>query len=158
MSKKNNLYLGKAGQFLVMSQFLVKGWNVAIPEVDVGDDIFVVKDESGEFSRVQVKTSTGKKTKYGFSAQFNIPIVQLEFPFTPKLTYVFVVYFGKTWQKMVVIERKELYKQFLENNVGTVFNDKLKLYLQYREEDLICNGQNWTTFHNNLDNWPTIIH
>lgn len=37
-----NLYLGHAGQMAVMAEFLVRGYNVAIPEVDVGDDIFVV--------------------------------------------------------------------------------------------------------------------
>ncbi len=27
-----------------MAELLLRGWNVAIPEVDVGDDIFVVRD------------------------------------------------------------------------------------------------------------------
>jgi hypothetical protein len=43
-----HLYFGKAGHLFVMSEFLLRGWNVAIPEVDVGDDIFVVKDFNGE--------------------------------------------------------------------------------------------------------------
>ena len=49
MSKKFNLYLGKAGQLAAMSYFLMRGWNVATPEVDVGDDLFVVEDKK-EFS------------------------------------------------------------------------------------------------------------
>ena len=40
-----------------MSYFLLRGWNVAVPEVDVGDDIFVVDDKKGVFYRIQVKTS-----------------------------------------------------------------------------------------------------
>jgi len=51
MSKKFNLYLGRAGQLAVMSEFLTRGWNVAIPEVDIGDDIFVVRDSDGNLSR-----------------------------------------------------------------------------------------------------------
>jgi hypothetical protein len=47
MTPKFNLYLGKAGQFASMSYFLMRGWNVAIPEVDVGDDLFVVDDKKG---------------------------------------------------------------------------------------------------------------
>ena len=39
MKKNYHLYLGKAGHLTVMSEFLTRGWNVAIPEVDVGDDI-----------------------------------------------------------------------------------------------------------------------
>lgn len=32
---KNNyhLYLGRAGHLIVMSEFLLRGWNVAIPEI-----------------------------------------------------------------------------------------------------------------------------
>ncbi|MEN9611893.1 MAG: hypothetical protein RLZZ628_2707 [Bacteroidota bacterium] len=33
MTQKFNLYLGKAGQLVVMSEFLARGWNVATPEV-----------------------------------------------------------------------------------------------------------------------------
>lgn len=51
-----NLYLGRAGQMAVMAEFLVRGYNVAIPEVDIGDDIFVVRDDDGEYSRIQVKS------------------------------------------------------------------------------------------------------
>jgi uncharacterized protein YuzE len=70
MSKKTNLYIGKAGQFAAMSEFLMRGWNVAVPEVDIGDDIFVVRDENGEFVRVQVKTATAQARSKSFSAQF----------------------------------------------------------------------------------------
>ena len=47
MKKNYHLYLGKAGHMAVMSEFLTRGWNVAIPEVDIGDDIFVVQDDNG---------------------------------------------------------------------------------------------------------------
>jgi len=57
MSKMQNLYLGSAGQTWVMSEFLARGYNVAVPEVDRGDDLFVVQDESGDFDRIQVKTA-----------------------------------------------------------------------------------------------------
>jgi len=40
-----------------MSEFLARGYNVAVPEVDRGDDLFVVQDESGDFDRIQVKTA-----------------------------------------------------------------------------------------------------
>ena len=63
MSKKFNLYVGKAGQLYVMSEFLMRGWNVAMPEVDTGDDIFVVEDENDTFYRVQVKTAQSIQRK-----------------------------------------------------------------------------------------------
>ena len=36
----------------VMSEFLDRGYNVAVPEVDIGDDIFVVHDGSGVYRRI----------------------------------------------------------------------------------------------------------
>ena len=56
MSRTKNLYVGRAGQMAVMAELLWRGWNVALPEVDVGDDVLVVKDDSGDLWRIQVKT------------------------------------------------------------------------------------------------------
>ena len=33
-------HIGKAGHLAAMAEFLLRGYNVAMPEVDVGDDIF----------------------------------------------------------------------------------------------------------------------
>ena len=41
MAREN--YVGRAGQLAVMSEFLLRGYNVAIPEVDEGDDVLVVR-------------------------------------------------------------------------------------------------------------------
>ena len=60
MSKKD-LYTGRAGHLAVMAELLIRGWNTAIPEVDVGDDIFVVHDSDGNLHRVQVKTTATSK-------------------------------------------------------------------------------------------------
>jgi hypothetical protein len=43
MSDKNT-HFGRAGEFFAMSEFLLRGWNVAVPVVDVGDDVFVIED------------------------------------------------------------------------------------------------------------------
>jgi hypothetical protein len=46
-----------------MAEFLLRGYNVAMPEVDIGDDIFVVHDREGELWRVQVKTAICKQAR-----------------------------------------------------------------------------------------------
>jgi hypothetical protein len=91
MTKRFNLYLGRAGHLMAMSEFLMRGWNVAIPEVDVGDDIFVVEDKSGILKRVQVKTSKTIKKKEVYKAQFQIPLNQLLDIRDTMLYYVFIV-------------------------------------------------------------------
>lgn len=89
--KKFNQYVGKAGHLFVMSEFLMPGWNVAIPEVDIGDDIFVVQDSNGTLRRVQVKTSTSKNRKMTFSGQFSASVKNLHNITTSFVYYIFIV-------------------------------------------------------------------
>ncbi|WP_353259823.1 group I intron-associated PD-(D/E)XK endonuclease, partial [Prochlorothrix hollandica] len=77
MAQRYNLYLGQAGQAAVMAEFLVRGWNVAVPQVDVGDDLFIIRDNNGQFLRVQVKTASGQERSYGYSGQFRLPLPKL---------------------------------------------------------------------------------
>jgi hypothetical protein len=108
LSGKRHLYVGRAGQLVVMAEFLLRGWNVAMPEVDVGDDVFVVKDEGGDLFRIQVKTATARPHRQGYSAQFTIGLAQLEIPRAPDLTYVFVVRHGSQWGPYIIIGRDTL--------------------------------------------------
>lgn len=39
-------FTGRNGQLALMAEFLIRQLNVAIPEVDVGDDIVVVRDDN----------------------------------------------------------------------------------------------------------------
>ena len=109
MSKKNNLYLGKAGELTAMSYFLMRGWNVATPEVDVGDDIFVIEDNKGIFHRVQVKTAKAVERKNGYSVQFNLPLAQLEKRIQPEIHYIFVVCRNEEWSDKIIIPRRTLF-------------------------------------------------
>jgi hypothetical protein len=43
MSEKKT-HFGRAGEYFAMSERLLRGWNVAVPVVDVGDDVFVIDD------------------------------------------------------------------------------------------------------------------
>ena len=40
-----------------MSELLLRGWNVAVPVVDVGDDVFVIDDNDKTTYRMQVKSA-----------------------------------------------------------------------------------------------------
>ena len=103
MSKRYNLYLGKAGQLATMSYFLLRGWNVAVPEVDVGDDIFVVDDKKGVFYRIQVKTSQAVEQKSGnYSVRFALSLAQLEAQISPEIYYVFVICKNNEWADKII--------------------------------------------------------
>jgi hypothetical protein len=153
---RNHLYLGKAGQSFVMSEFLVRGWNVAVPEVDVGDDMFVIHDQAGEFVRIQVKTSNIIERQKGFSAQFSVPIPQLKRIVYPELTYCFVMRSTDKWQEIVVISRKELSDLFDSSNIGSQLDDTLMLYFSFKDNQVWCSKVDFTSFLNNFDKFPKI--
>lgn len=160
MSKKNNLYLGQAGQALVMSEFLKRGYNVALPQVDIGDDIFVLEDSKGDFYRIQVKTANATSTNYGFSARFNVPLRQLKADFTPPLFYVLVCNFKMIWQPLLIISKDELNDFHLEGNFGSTHKNQLLLYFQIAENATIasCSKKDFSQYLNNWSDFPTILH
>ena len=143
----------------VMAEFLIRGYNVAIPEVDVGDDIFVVKDSNGDYSRVQVKTALALKTRGGYSARYAIRFSQLETQRIPETWYVFVNRFKARWSSFVVISRQALYDLYDLHNIGSLSaNGLLSLYFAYTSNSVICSGQDLSSYLNNWHGWPPIEH
>src|SRR3954471_24145345 len=141
MSRKQNLYVGRAGQMAVMAELLWRGWNVALPEVDVGEDVFVVKDESGELWRVQVKTATAKQRQTGYSAQFNVSLRQLETIRTPDLVYIFAIRGPESWESFIVIDRSMLYREHELHKIGSVSQGNLVLRFSQDDSTLRCSDR-----------------
>lgn len=56
-------HLGTAGHYAAMSEFLYRGYNVAVPAVDLGDDVYVVEDQMGTMWHLQVKTTDQSEEK-----------------------------------------------------------------------------------------------
>src|SRR5579872_5890671 len=112
-------HIGKAGHLAAMAEFLLRGYNVAQPEVDVGDDIFVVHDRTGKLWRIQVKTAIGKQRKYGWSGQFIVAEQQLKDTKKPDLYYVLAIRCGTKWE-FLVAERRHLYQEYEVYEVGTL--------------------------------------
>jgi hypothetical protein len=159
MPKRANLYTGRAGQMAVMAEFLLRGYNVAIPEVDVGDDIFVVTDSSGEYARVQVKTALALPTKTGYSARYLVKLSQLERASTPETWYIFANRLHKRWISFVVVSRQTLYTLYDLYQIGALSSTGLfSLYVSYTENNAICSGQDLSTYLDNWQQWPPVIH
>ena len=158
MSKRANLYLGSAGQHAVVSEFLVRGWNVAIPEVDVGDDIFVVRDRDGKLHRIQVKTATAQTRNYGYNARFQVPLSQLSQVVEPELTYVFVVRSQKQWDTFLLISREDLFDEYENHEIGSKAGQTLVLNFRYSQQSVKCSDRDFSTYLNNWSTWPVIEH
>lgn len=160
MSRMQNLYLGQAGHLLVMSELLHRGWNVATPQVDRGDDIFVVKDTNGELKRVQVKTARAKRLNrnQGHSAKFNLRVNQLQTPFTPDLHYVFVMRTDNGWNKFVVIDRSTLWDHHVIDRIGYERAGKLQLQICIHNNTSKCSKVDFSMYLNDWSKFPVINH
>ena len=156
MKKNYHLYLGKAGHLVVMSEFLIRGWNVAIPEVDIGDDIFVVQDDIGTLNRVQVKAATSTVRRTGFSGRFNLPLVQLEKISTILVHYVFVVRHEGRWVDPIIIRQDYLLNFFLDGGFGTIHKENLSLYFSYSSKGVECSGIDLSNFVNDYIDFPLV--
>lgn len=113
-------FFGRAGEMAVMAELLLRGWNVAVPEIDIGDDVFVVRDSNGEFKRVQVKSANSKQQNKSIIFQISISSKRLTTPVTPELTLVFPVRSkeDERWKFFCVINRSTLNTLFVNDNVG----------------------------------------
>lgn len=158
MTKKFNQYLGKAGHLSIMSEFLMLGWNVAIPEVDNGDDIFVVQDDNGILRRVQVKTSMSTGRRNSFSAQFYVSIQNLKNITNILVHYVFLVRHNNEWYKPIIIRQDYLLDHFEKNNFQSDTKDSLTLYFSYSENKVICSGFDFSKYVSDFSDFPKIEH
>ncbi|MBO0938539.1 hypothetical protein J2I47_18450 [Fibrella sp. HMF5335] len=133
-----NNYIGKAGQLYVMSELLMLGWNVAIPEVDRGDDIFVVKDSDGDLRRVQVKTASARETKQGYIAQFLLPRLQLVSQPTPELYYTMLIRRHDRWSELIVLTRSDLADLLAEQLRQVGLSKAITLTLSLMNNSVFC--------------------
>ena len=141
----------------VMAEFLARGYNVAIPEVDVGDDIFVVRDSDGKLNRIQVKTASAQTIDKGYRARFLVPFKQLQRPIHPELHFVFVVRHEGSWKEFLVVSRAQLFEEYDQNRIGTLSNQMLHLHFSFTATDAICSKRSLQTYRNNWSNWPEIM-
>jgi len=157
-TKKHNLYTGRSGQLAVMSIFLNWGFNAAIPEVDVGEDIFVVRDADGDLSRIQVKSAIGQGTNRRY-AHYGVPLAQLQKPHQPGLFYVFAIHYDDLWRDFVVIGRQDLDGLRVNQGIGWLNqHNTLMLRLSFGPADVICQGHNLQPHRNAWHHWPVIQH
>lgn len=155
MNKPNyHLYFGKAGHLFVMSEFLLRGWNVAIPEVDEGDDIFVVKHEEGRLMRIQVKTSQAKFQKENFTATFSISTRQLDDATKDDIFYIFLVRGRDKWQLPLIISRYDLFERLISIR-GNKSIENQTIRLSFKNRSIFLKDIDLTQYQNNFTDFET---
>ena len=172
-ARKDNLYFGVAGQYAVMSELLARGYNVARPDVDVGDDIISVRDRDGEFTLIQVKAANATRSRNaGLRARYLIREDQIKIvrPFA-QLYFAFVIRSENRWVDFVLLPHEDLRKAYIHQDVSQRVGrldpktGKVAISLVRKGEKLYCAGrdpkdrQDWSEFRNNWDGrWPKVEH
>jgi hypothetical protein len=145
-----------------MAELLQRECNAAIPEVDLGTDVFAFKDDREEVARIQVKTNSNPheyKDGSGYSAKFAIPLKQLEHPDDrPALYYALAVRLKGNWTDFLVISRTNL-REFYEGDQPFGYVNRqtgdLEITVEFRAA-VMCSGQNLTEYRNAWDKLPPL--
>ncbi len=174
MAKKTT-HFGRAGEYFAMSELLLRGWNVAVPVVDVGDDVFVIDDRDKATRRVQVKTAEPANANDPALPSagplrfvFSLSRKQLRFPHEIELFYMLMMRIATRW-RFLVIPRKDLLEiryAYLENARtrlgpgqrpladGNATTDSLRLDVEMNGDE--ATGWN-TSLSKYLDQWPDAL-
>lgn len=143
----------------VLAVLLNRGYNVAVPEVDRGDDLFVVHDQTGQLFRVQVKTATGKGRRR-VSGAFNISVNQLRTPRMPDLHYVLVLLHAEGGLEFLVIPRADLLHLWQFEGMGHATDEgrRVVLHVSFSEEHVTCDGKPLDKYRDDWSLWPKVRH
>jgi len=161
-------YFGMAGHYAVMSEFLLRGYNVTIPSIDVGDDVVVIDDKHGTFWRVQVKTGEPRRATSDAGQKrvhYNLSRKQLTEAKSSELWFIFVVRWKKRW-RFICVSRDELNatrNRYVvirrKGEVGAKPKPDSKAKTDVLALDIIWTAKNatgWkTSFKKHMDVWPS---
>lgn len=157
-------HLGMAGHHAAMSEFLYRGYNVAVPAVDIGDDVYVVEDQMGTMWRLQIKTSDQAEDSVGI---YQLSRRQLRDVKANELFFMFMLRSDARW-RFILIPRPKLAairNHFEQRNRtgrlgrrptpdGDAKTDALMLKIEWTETDASGWGASFTPY---LDRWPDMF-
>lgn len=154
-------HVGIAGQLALMAEFAIRGYNVSIPEVDEGDDAWVVNHKTGHAWRFQVKTARPKAQGESYRYQFAVKQEQITRDFQPPVVFAFVMR-AKTRFQYVIIDRKVLKNYIDSKQIGTQEGESHVFTLVYyfdgeKKGKVYATKKLEVTHHlNNWSDWPEI--
>ncbi len=161
-ARSRRAFFGRSGHLAVMAEFLHRRINVAIPEVDVGDDVFVVKGNDEAVVRVQVKSATAEEQQNSYAGTFAVPEAQLLVPNdTPPLVYVFALRHDNRWSDFIVIRRSALLALRTKGAGSRSVGDDEKAIIRFRivftPTTTLCGPDevaDFRPYRNAWDPWP----
>lgn len=144
-------YIGKAGEYSVLSELLFRGFNASLMAVDTGVDILATKDN--EVFNIQVKTRNVSKRHDAYF--FNIRIASFERHNPGKTFYIFLLR-EKGEIDYVIIPLLELEKNIDQEYIKIVGKGKLYRVTIKKRGGKICLGRNENDVSYYLGRWEVI--
>ena len=152
----SSAFVGKAGHLAVMSEFAFRGYNVAMPEIDLGDDVFVVNDKTGSLWRIQVKTSRSRVQKKSEAFQFRIRDTAITTPQSPDLHFVFVMRSATGW-RYLVLQRSVLQNYVVANKLGSLRKGYRRIYVTVTTAGVATSAGLGLSHHlGDWSHWPAL--
>ena len=145
-----NLQVGKAGEYMVASELLFRGFDISIPSVDSGTDLVAEKDRK----RFNIQVKTGNLLQGGFY-QMSIGIKSFNRQSQSGMFYVFVMRDGES-KRCVVLSSGDIERMV---DQGTVKKSAGKYYVVrfFPHEGTYCLGRkDGEDMRFNIDNWGII--
>jgi hypothetical protein len=147
-------YTGKAGHLATMGEFCLRGYNASMPEIDKGDDVFVVNDGTGAMWRLQVKTSLGHRQRISTRYQFRVKEASIQNSQMPELHFVFVMRKHEVWA-FLMMDRSVLRNYVRNNNAGTLAGDYRQISITVHDDGrVMCSGVDLRNHIGDWNAWP----
>lgn len=149
-------YIGKAGHLAIMGELCLRGYNVSMPEIDKGDDVFVVNDTTGAMWRLQAKTSLGTAQRTSRRYQFRLRTNQITTAQTPELHYAFIMRKNRRWF-FLVMDRAVLRTYVINQQIGTAADPYRQFTIVLHDDGrCICSGVDLRNHIGDWNTWPRI--
>lgn len=143
-------FTGKAGEHLVCSQLLFRGFNASIMSVDVGMDIIATKEN--KLYSIQVKTAN--LNNYS-TYVFDIRKVSLERDHSGDIYYIFVLR-GERETNYLILPYHEIEKKVYQRAILPIMsNTRYRVNIKIREDSIYLGSKNHEMSYY-LNNWDLI--
>lgn len=143
-------FTGKAGEHLVCSELLFRGFNASIMSVDVGMDIIATKNN--KLFSIQVKTANANDYN---TYNFNVRRVSFERDHAGNTFYIFVLR-QKRKMAFLILPLSELEKKVVEKAINYVKGQEIyRLKVDTREDNIYLGNRNHEMSYY-LNNWEII--
>ena len=143
-------FTGKAGEHLVCSELLFRGYNASIMSVDVGMDIIATKNN--KLFSIQVKTANANDFD---TYNFDVRKVSFEKDYAGNTFYVFILR-GKEKTEFLILPLNEMEKKLSEKAILFIQTyKKYRVKIDKREGNIyLGNKQHQMNYY--LNNWKVI--